>query len=80
MYGIIKVGAIDCNEDEELCEEFQVYSANPPVVKIFTEYAADDGVKHTGKMEWKSISNAAASKMQSFVSVVNKDIYDKFVD
>lgn len=80
MYGIIKVGAIDCGEDEELCEEFQVYSANPPVVKIFTEYAADDGVKHTGKMEWKSISNAAASKMQSFVSVVNKDNYDKFVD
>jgi hypothetical protein len=22
MYGIIKVGAIDCSEDEELCEEF----------------------------------------------------------
>lgn len=22
MYGIIKVGVIDCSEDEELCEEF----------------------------------------------------------
>jgi hypothetical protein len=22
MYGIIKVGAIDCHEEEELCEEF----------------------------------------------------------
>lgn len=25
MYGIIKVGAIDCANDEELCEEFSVY-------------------------------------------------------
>lgn len=26
MYGIIKVGAVDCQNDEELCEEFAVYS------------------------------------------------------
>jgi len=26
MYGIMSVGAIDCREDEELCEEFSVYS------------------------------------------------------
>ena len=25
MFGIIKVGAIDCHEEEELCEEFQVF-------------------------------------------------------
>ena len=31
-------------------------------------------------MEWKSISNSAASKMQSFVSVVNSDTYEKFID
>jgi hypothetical protein len=31
-------------------------------------------------MEWKSISNTAASKMQSFVSIVNKDNYQKFID
>jgi hypothetical protein len=61
MFGIIKVGAIDCHEEEELCEEFQVFET--PQVKIFTENAADDGVKHTGKLEWKSISSAAASKM-----------------
>jgi tRNA(Leu) C34 or U34 (ribose-2'-O)-methylase TrmL len=31
-------------------------------------------------MEWKSISNAAASKMQSFVSVVTSENYDSFVE
>ena len=25
MFGIIKVGAIDCRDEEELCEEFSVF-------------------------------------------------------
>jgi len=55
MYGIIKVGAVDCNEDEELCEEFGVYSV--PTITIFTENYSDDGEHYKGKMDWKSISN-----------------------
>ena len=78
MFGIIKVGAIDCHEEEELCEEFQVFET--PQVKIFTENAADDGVKHTGKIQWKSISSAAASKMQSFVRTVTAENYESFVE
>ena len=35
MFGIIQVGAIDCRDEEELCEEFAVYEY--PVIKIFTE-------------------------------------------
>lgn len=54
MYGIIKVGGIDCNEDEELCEEFAVYSV--PHMLIFTENYADDGEVYRGKMDYKSIS------------------------
>lgn len=61
MFGIIKVGAIDCRDEEELCEEFSVFEN--PVIKIFTENAHDDGEKFTGKKEWKNISNAAAKKM-----------------
>jgi len=78
MFGIIKVGAIDCRDEEELCEEFSVFEH--PVIKIFTENANDDGDKFKGKKEWKSISNAAAKKMQSFVSVVNEGNYEQFVE
>ena len=40
MYGIMSVGAIDCREDEELCEEFSVYSGGKGnQIKIFTENA-----------------------------------------
>lgn len=31
-------------------------------------------------MGWKSIANAATSKMQSFVSIVTEDNYQSFID
>ena len=61
MFGIIKVGAIDCRDEEELCEEFQVFET--PKVKIFTENANDDGEDFKGKKTWKAMSGAAANKM-----------------
>jgi len=79
MYGIMSVGAIDCREDEELCEEFSVYSGGKGnQIKIFTENAHDDGTLYTGKMEWRHISGEAAKKMQSFVSVVTSENYEAF--
>ncbi len=33
MYGVLKVGAVDCSEDEELCEEFTVYQV--PTLMVF---------------------------------------------
>lgn len=54
MFGIIKVGAIDCRDEEELCEEFAVY--DNPVIKVFTEDANDDGDTFRGKKNWQSIS------------------------
>lgn len=78
LYGMIKVGAIDCLQEEELCEEFSVYDV--PRILIFTENQADDGDKFNGKMDANSIMNAAAKKMQSFVSVVSESNYDSFVE
>jgi thioredoxin-like negative regulator of GroEL len=33
MWGVLKVGAVDCQEDEELCEEFAVYQV--PTIMVF---------------------------------------------
>jgi thioredoxin-like negative regulator of GroEL len=73
MYGVLKVGAVDCQEDEELCEEFAVY--NHPTIMVFQESYSDDGERYTGKNEWKSIANFATQKMQSFVSIVTGENY-----
>lgn len=78
MYGVLKVGAVDCQEDEELCEEFAVYQI--PTVMVFQESYSDDGERYTGKMEWKAIANFATKKMQSFVSLVTGDNYAQFID
>lgn len=46
MHGIIGVGAADCINDEEICEEFSVYSV--PTVLLFTETLNDDPETYTG--------------------------------
>lgn len=61
MYGIINVGAIDCQSEEELCEEFGMYDI--PMIVIFTESFSEDGERYTGNQDWSSIANAAAKKM-----------------
>ena len=77
MYGIIKVGAVECEDDEEVCEEFAVYTH--PSIIVFQESYNDEGEKYEGKMEWKSIANFATSKMQSFVSIVTSETYPTFI-
>lgn len=76
MYGIINVGAIDCLNEEELCEEFGVFEV--PQLMIFTESFSEDGEKYTGNQDWNSIANAAAKKMQNFVSIVSEQNYESF--
>ncbi len=78
LYGIIKVGAIDCLQEEELCEEFSVYTV--PTILIFSENVADDGDKYEGEMTASNIMNKASKKMQSFVNNVNEGNYDSFVE
>lgn len=64
MYGVISVGAVDCKEDEEVCEEFSVYDGGKGLtIKIFTENVNDDGTVYSGKKDWKSIAGAATKKM-----------------
>jgi len=78
LYGMIKVGAIDCLREEELCEEFAAFDV--PQILIFTEAYVDDGERYRGDMKAEQIINAAAKKMQNFVSSVNEGNYDSFVD
>lgn len=75
MYGIIKVAAIDCKDEEELCEEFNVYSL--PTIKLFTELESDEGEVYLGDLDHASIQNAATSKMQSFISLLTKDNFNE---
>jgi curved DNA-binding protein CbpA len=48
LYGIIKVAAVDCKAEEELCEEFAVYDY--PTIQIYGENLADEGERYRGVM------------------------------
>jgi len=61
MYGIIKLGAINCLDEEELCEEMNVYSQ--PTLLVYTEKFNDEGEKYEGEMDAAKISKFATSKM-----------------
>ena len=41
LYGVIRLGAIDCHEDEELCEEYLVFGT--PTVMAFDPHYSDEG-------------------------------------
>jgi len=77
MYGILGTGAIDCIQEEELCNEFLVFDT--PSIMVFTESANDDGEKYDGVFKWNKIANFASKKMQSFLSIVHDDNYDGFI-
>ena len=77
LYGIIKVGAIDCLNEEELCEEFSAYDV--PQILIFQENFSDDGERYHDELKVEKIMNAASKKMKNFVQVVTDDNYDTFV-
>ena len=77
LYGIIKVGAIDCVSEEELCEEFGIFEHNQIV--IFNENLSDEGTRYRGEMKVDKIANAAVKDMQSFVSSVNNNNLDTFI-
>ena len=78
MYGIIKVAALDCLSEEELCEEFSAFDV--PQIVIFTEKAKDDGERYLGKMAWNPIANAGTKKMQNFVSSVSSENFQLFTE
>ena len=78
MKGIIEVGAVDWQENDEIWEELGVTSKNH-VIKIYTEKISDTGEIYKGKTEWKLISNYATSKMESFVSIVTNENYNDFM-
>lgn len=75
-YGIFKVGAINCQAHEEICEEFSVKKAN--VIYYFPENGTKE-VEYKGQKKWEKIFSFGSSKMQNFVRVINSDNYDDFI-
>mmetsp|Transcript_37519 Transcript_37519/g.6746 ORF Transcript_37519/g.6746 Transcript_37519/m.6746 type:complete len:210 (+) Transcript_37519:461-1090(+) len=82
LYGIIKVAAVNCSDEEELCEEYDVKSY--PTILMFPDNTAKKYEVYKGKRTYEDFSNFAISQMTSFVRFVNSsnfaDFYSKEPD
>lgn len=75
-YGVFKIGAVNCNTDEEICEEFDVRTT--PVIVYYPE-SSDNQEVYRGKKTWNDIFTFGSNRMQSFVRVINSENYGDFV-
>ena len=76
-YGIFNFGAVNCRDDEEICEEYSVYST--PKIVYFPESANEVEEEYKGNIDFQSIFKYGAKLMQNFVRVINKDNYNDFI-
>ena len=76
-YGIFNFGAVNCKDDEEICEEYSVYTT--PKLLYFPESANEGEEEYKGNIDFQSIFKFGAKLMQNFVRVINKDNYNDFM-
>ena len=75
-YGIFNFGAVNCKDDEEICEEYSVYST--PKIIYFPD-SGNDEEEYKGRIDFQSIFKYGSKLMQNFVRVINKDNYNDFI-
>ena len=78
LYGIIKIAAVNCEDDEELCEEYEVKQI--PTILCFPDNTALKHEVYKGEKTYQKISDFAVSKMQSFVRFVNSKNFEEFLE
>ena len=77
MYGVVRLGAIECKEEQEMCEEFTVNKA--PSILVFTEFQNDKGEIYKDKIELSAMQNFLSNKMQNFVNIVTHENFKEFL-
>ena len=77
LYGIIKLAAVNCEEEEELCEEYQISSH--PTILYFPDNTALKHEVYKGEKNYKKISDFTVSKMQNFVRFVSTNNYEEYL-
>jgi hypothetical protein len=78
LYGIVKIAAVNCDDEEELCEEYDVKAI--PTILYFPENTAQKHEVYKGEKNYAKVSDFAVSKMQSFVRFVNNNNFNEFLE
>jgi DnaJ family protein C protein 16 len=73
--GLFNGGAVNCIEDEEICDEYEVQKT--PSIVFFGENE-NDYSKYGGKIDFNSLFNYATKRMSYYVNEVSKDKLNDF--
>ena len=73
--GLFNTGEVNCIEDEEICEEFEVQ--HTPVIVFFGENEKDYN-KYGGKLDYNSLFSYATKRMSYYVNDVTKNKLSEF--
>lgn len=77
LENIAKVAAVNCEENEELCKEYNVKKY--PGIIFFPESTIVDHEPYTGERDLKSMHEFVLSKISGFLRFVNSNNYEEFV-
>ena len=79
-FGIFKVAAVNCQAEQELCEdEFAIFET--PKVLAYTSALNHDGNQFNGDMKNPQLlANFAVSLMESYVLLLNNENFQEFLD
>ena len=75
-YGIFHFGAVNCKDDEEICEDYSVYGTSK--ILYFPDSGQDEE-EYKGPIEFQAIFKFGAKLMQNFVRIINKDNFHDFM-
>ena len=73
--GLFNGGAVNCIEDEEICDEFDV--SQTPTIVFFGENEKDYN-QYGGKIDFNSLFNYATKRMSYYVNEISKDKLNDF--
>ncbi|CAK56574.1 unnamed protein product (macronuclear) [Paramecium tetraurelia] len=77
--GIFRVAAIDCEDDEALCEdEFSV--KRYPSVSIYASRLSAEPIKYKGKWELNELAKEAVDLMEDFVIVLSGFNFQEYIE
>jgi curved DNA-binding protein CbpA len=76
LFGIIKVAAVSCSDEEELCEDYNIKTHS--TIVYFPENTAQEHEIYTGEKTYKAMSDFAVQRMQSFVRLVTASNLEEY--
>ena len=75
--GVFQVGALNCAEQEELCEDFTVYDT--PKVLMFKQSGNAEPITYNKEYNVDDLWKLAAANMHDFLEIVNTETYEEFM-